>query len=61
MLVEQFRVEIEYYSVVYFNRVTAFKALYLWTSVKGRAHTRCIVVSIATAVTLSKYMTEYSI
>ena len=29
-------VEIEYYSVVYFDRITTFKAPYLRTSVKGR-------------------------
>ena len=31
-------VEIKDYSVIYFNRVTAFKALYHRTSIKGEAH-----------------------
>ena len=34
----QSRVEIEHYSVVYFNRIIVFKALQRKTSVKGRAH-----------------------
>ena len=31
-------VEIEDYSVVYFNRIAVFEALYRWTFVKGGAH-----------------------
>ena len=31
-------VEIKEYSVIYFNRVAAFKAVYHRTSVKGEAH-----------------------
>ena len=34
----QSRVEIEGYSVVYFDRIAAFEAPYRWTSVKGGAH-----------------------
>ena len=34
----QSRVEIEGYSVAYFNRIAAFEAPYCWTSVKGGAH-----------------------
>ena len=34
----QSRVEIKYYSVAYFDRITAFKAPYRWISVKGGAH-----------------------
>ena len=34
----QSHVEIEGYSVTYFNRIAAFEALYRWTSVKGGAH-----------------------
>ena len=34
----QSRVEIEHYSVAYFDRVTAFKVLSHKTSVKGMAH-----------------------
>ena len=37
--------------VAYFDRVTAFKALYLRTSVKGGAQTRCIIASIVAAFT----------
>ena len=43
----QSRVEIEHYSVVYFDLITAFEALLRRTSVKGGAHTCCVnVVSI---------------
>ena len=35
----QSRVEIEHYSIAYFNRVTAFEALYRSTSIKGGART----------------------
>ena len=38
----QSRVEIEGYSVAYFDRVAAFEASYRWTSVKGGAHTRFV-------------------
>ena len=38
----QSRVEIEGYSVAYFDRIAAFKAPYRWTSVKGGAHTRFV-------------------
>ena len=38
----QSRVEVEDYSVMYFDCIAAFKAPYCWTSVKGRAHT-CFV------------------
>ena len=31
----QFRVEIEYYSIAYFDHITMFKALYCRTSVKS--------------------------
>ena len=34
----QSRVEIEGYSVAYFDHFAAFEAAYCWTSVKGRAH-----------------------
>ena len=40
--VRQSPVEIEYYSVAYFNYATELKALYLWTSVKGGAQTPCV-------------------
>ena len=43
----QSRVEIEDYSVVYFNRIVAFEVPYRWTSVKGGAHTRFIDVWIS--------------
>ena len=36
----QSRVEIEGYSVAYFDRIDAFGVPYRRTSVKGRAHTR---------------------
>ena len=43
----QSRLEIEHYSVVYFNSIAAFEALQRRTSVKGGAHARCVnVVSI---------------
>ena len=38
----QSRVEIEGYSVVYFDRIAAFEAPYRWTSVKGGAHMRFV-------------------
>ena len=47
----QSRVEIEYYFVAYFDRVTAFKASYLRTFVKGGAQTRCVIASIVAAFT----------
>ena len=34
----QSRVEIEGYSVAYFDRITVFEALYRWTFIKGGAH-----------------------
>ena len=34
----QFHVEIEGYSVAYFDHITVFEAPYRWTSVKGGAH-----------------------
>ena len=49
--VAESRIEIEYYSVAYFDRVTAFKAPYLRTSVKGGAQTRCVIASIIAALT----------
>ena len=36
------RVEIEGYSVAYFDRIAAFEAPYHWTSVKGEAHMRFV-------------------
>ena len=45
----QSRVEIEYYSVAYFDGVTAFKVPFFRTSVKGGAQTRSIVASIVAA------------
>ena len=41
----QSRVEIEHYSVAYFQRITAFEALQRRTSVRGGAHKRCVNVS----------------
>ena len=35
-------VEIEGYSVAYFNRIATFEAPYRWTSVKGGAHMRYV-------------------
>ena len=35
----QSHVEIEGYSVVYFDRIAVFEAPHRWTSIKGRAHT----------------------
>ena len=34
----QFHVEIEGYSVAYFDHITVFEVPYRWTSVKGGAH-----------------------
>ena len=34
----QSSVEIEGFSIVYFDRIAAFKAPYRWTSIKGGAH-----------------------
>ena len=47
----QSRVENEQYSVAYFNHVTAFKVLKICTSVKGRAHMRCVNASLCEAST----------
>ena len=41
----QSRVEIEHYSVAYFNRIAAFEALLRRTSVKGGVHARCVNVA----------------
>ena len=38
----QSRVEIEGYSVTYFDRIVAFEAPYRWTSAKGGAHMRSV-------------------
>lgn len=38
----QSRVEIEGYSIVYFNRIATFEASYRWTSIKGGAHTHFV-------------------
>ena len=38
----QSRLEIEGYSVAYFDRIAAFEALYCWTSVKGGTHMRFV-------------------
>ena len=38
----QSRVEIEGYSVAYFDRIATFEAPYRWTSVKGGAHMRYV-------------------
>ena len=45
----QSRVENKHYSVAYFDLVRTFKALNLCTSVKGGAHTHCMVASICEA------------
>jgi len=47
----QSRVEIEHYSVAYFDRIAAFEALYRRTSVKGGAHTRWVNSSILATFT----------
>ena len=49
----QSRVEIEDYSVAYFDRIAVFEAPYRWTSVKGRAHTRFVDAWIANEVRMS--------
>ena len=49
----QSQVEIEHYSVAYFNRVTMFKVLLCTTSVKGGAHMRYIDLSAIHASSLS--------
>ena len=38
----QSHVEIEGYSVVYFDRIAAFEVPYCWTSIKGGAHMRFV-------------------
>ena len=38
----QSRVEIEGYSVAYFDSIVAFEVPYRWTSVKGGAHMRFV-------------------
>ena len=43
----QSRVEIEHYSVAYFDRITVFEVLNCRTSIKGGAHICCVnVISI---------------
>ena len=44
-------VEIEYYSVAYFDRITAFKMLYLWIFVKGGSDMHYVNASIPDAST----------
>ena len=41
----QSRVEIEHYSIAYFDRIAAFEALQRRTSVKGGAHTHRVNVA----------------
>ena len=48
----QFHVEIEGYSVAYFECIAAFDAPYRWTSVKGGAHTHSVDSSDIHAFTL---------
>ena len=45
LYVWQSRVEIEHYSVAYFDRIAPFEALLRRTSVKGGVHTRCVNVA----------------
>ena len=42
MYMWQSRVEIEGYSVAYFDRIAAFEAPLRWTSIKGGAHIRFV-------------------
>ena len=42
MYMWQSHVEIEGYSVAYFDRIVVFEAPYRWTSAKGGAHTRFV-------------------
>ena len=49
----QFQIEIEYYSVVYFERITEFDALEHWTFAKGGAHMRYVNAWISDASTKS--------
>ena len=48
----QSRVEIEGYSITYFDCIAAFEAPYRWTSVKGGAHTHFVDSSDIHASTL---------
>ena len=48
---QQSRVEIEGYSVAYFDRIAAFEAPYRWTSVKGGTHMRFIDLLVIHAST----------
>ena len=41
----QSRIEIGYYSIAYFERITKFDVLQRWAFAKGGAHTRFIDVS----------------
>ena len=50
----QSRVEIEGYSVTYFNRIAAFKATYRGTSVMGGAHTCFVDARLSNESTNSK-------
>ena len=43
----QSRVEIEGYSVAYFDRIAAFETPYRWTYVKGGAHMHFVVAWIS--------------
>ena len=47
----QSHVEIEGYSIAYFDRIAVFEVPYRWTSIKGRAHTRFIDVWISNEYT----------
>ena len=55
----QSRVEIEGYSVAYFDRIVAFKVPYRWISIKGGAHMRFVDSwDSYIYVARSKYATE---
>ena len=52
MYMWQSRVEIEHYSVAYFDCITVFEVLYRSTSIKGGAHTRYVDLSGIDAASL---------
>ena len=56
----QSHVEIEGYSVAYFDRIAAFKAPYHWTSIKGGAHMRFVEYSCIYEARMSSALNESS-
>ena len=53
------RIEIEYYSVAYFEWITEFDALLHWASAEGGAHTQCVNAWTSDTVVSCKYALHF--